>query len=289
MDIKTLSKDIRDKILKDKYIFVGKEKAVQDIYIKKLQEIANINIYIVDKDELLEKINKRNLLKNEKTIFLCREAIEDFKNLKTNGNILIIQLEKLDKKTKFYKENKNDIIEIEQQSLLQLIIRITDVLEITEKQAEELALYSNSDFSTILNDIDKITNYSELYKVSHQKAYKVLKNDKTIYDKRETTETEFINMFFKKEKTVIDKIPTKNEFRLLYMIYNQARNLLTLQTKNNNLTSWEQIKAKEFIVFWSNKELIKLLKLIPKCLEKIKQGKIPQNYVLKYLIINMKF
>lgn len=285
MNIKELTKQLRQKQISNKYIFAGKEKAVQDIYIKKIQEISNVNIHTVDKEELKERLSKKKLIGAKKAIYVVKEPIEEFNLLRTNGNIVIIQLDKIDKKTIFYRENKDIIIEIEEQNMGQLIVRITDQVELTDKQAEQLALYNNNDYSSILNDTDKIINYSEMYQVSHQKAYKTLIQQNTIKDRREVDLNYFIYLFCKRDQRVLEHIPVKDEFKLFYMLYTQVRKILVYNTKNNNLTQWDKMQAEKFQGYYKEKEMVNILKLIETVLYDIKQGKIPINYSIKYLIL----
>lgn len=169
MDVGTLKSHIKLKTIPAYLIFAGDEWKVQEIYInqiakvtgKKVQRIENVscifkklqnksfiqtgNIYIVRDD--------KDLMQDEKLQDRIEQVLGD--------DILIHILTNVDKRTKFYKQYKDAIIDFERLSDVMLKKYILKEIKLSERNIQRLIDICEHDYGRILLEIDKIKRYAD--------------------------------------------------------------------------------------------------------------------------------
>lgn len=166
MNLQELQKQIINKQLNNIYIFTGEEIAVQKIYINKIAEINNLEIqYVEDFKSIYNKLNVNDIM-NIKKLYVIIDDIEYTKQEKVwqekinaNGNILIFKFNELDKRSKFYKQFENDIVEFNKLSDEILIQYIQKETILNKENCKKLINICNSNYNQILLEIDKLKNW----------------------------------------------------------------------------------------------------------------------------------
>ena len=152
-------------------VLFGEEQAILNIYI---QHIAQ-NYKIVHCDTVayaLSQVGKKSIDKSNKVYIVNEDnayikAEESWKNVKQtfdkSRHILLIRYHSLDKRGKFYLNNKQNSVEFTHLSKDVLISYINQKLpDLSEKNASKLVEYCSNDYGRILLEVDKIKQYSSV-------------------------------------------------------------------------------------------------------------------------------
>lgn len=165
MDIRELQKEIKNKELNDLYIFLGEEIAIQKIYINKMANILNLEIqYVEDFKSIYNKLNSNDIFSIKK-LYVILDDIDIIKeekiwqDIKPNGNIIIFKYNNLDKRSKFYKQFENKLVEFNKLSDEVLTQYIQKVVPLSNENCKKLIDICNSSYNQILLEINKINMY----------------------------------------------------------------------------------------------------------------------------------
>lgn len=170
MELVDLMKAISENSIPHYLVLFGEEQAILNIYI---QHIAQ-NYKIVHCDTVayaLSQVGKKSIDKSNK-VYVVNEDIaytkakENWKSVKQtfskSRHILLIKYHSLDKRSKFYLNNKQNSVEFTHLSKDVLISYINQKLpNLSEKNSSKLVDYCNYDYGRILMEIDKIRQYNE--------------------------------------------------------------------------------------------------------------------------------
>lgn len=83
--------------------------------------------------------------------------------INTNGNIIIFKFNELDKRSKFYKQFENGIVEFNKLSDEILIQYIQRELPLSNQNCKKLIDICNSNYNQILLEINKIKQFQNYY------------------------------------------------------------------------------------------------------------------------------
>lgn len=164
MDIVTLNRDIQNKDLKSLYILTGPEIGLQNIYIKQiLKQRPGVRKESVE--SITSKLKTTTSLFSQcvDTTYIIRDDLEVVKNEKSwdilneiDGHVTLILLyTDLNKKSKFYKKYKGNVIEFEKMTTQQLYNVVHNQLNGTKSMINYFIESCDNDYTTILNNIDK--------------------------------------------------------------------------------------------------------------------------------------
>lgn len=164
MDIVTLNRDIQNKDLKSLYILTGPEIGLQNIYIKQiLKQRPGARKESVE--SIISKLKTTTSLFNQcvDTTYIIRDDLEVVKNEKIWDILdgidehvtLILLYTDLNKKSKFYKKYKDNVIEFEKMTTQQLYNVVHNQLNGTKSMINYFIESCDNDYNTILNNIDK--------------------------------------------------------------------------------------------------------------------------------------
>lgn len=167
MDVATLKAKIKSKQLPSYLIFSGPEWKVQEIYINQIAKITGKEIKRVDSIiDIYSQLRNKSLMKKP-VIYIVRDDKELMTNEKIQqqlstilaDNMLIHVLTSVDKRTKYYKQYKDTIVEFE--ALNEAILKkyIKKEINLSDKNCSILIEICEHDFGKILLEIDKIKNY----------------------------------------------------------------------------------------------------------------------------------
>ena len=171
MELVNLMKAISENNIPHYLVLFGEEQAILNIYI---QHIAQ-NYKIVHCDTVayaLSQVEKKSIDKSNKVYVVNEDnayikADESWKNVEQTFNksrhILLIKYHSLDKRGKFYLNNKQNSVEFTHLSKDVLISYINQKLpDLSEKNASKLVEYCSNDYGRILLEVDKIKQYSSV-------------------------------------------------------------------------------------------------------------------------------
>ena len=155
------------KRLKSVYIFVGPEIAVRDIYIKQIVKKYNFRVKWADDATEIIQSGKKTSIVNQPTLYILSECAELVKNEKAwklfnmdlGKNMVIVMFSSLDKRIKFYKQYKDNIIEFEALNDAILTKYIKKEINLSDKNCKLLIDICEHDYGRILLEIDKIRRY----------------------------------------------------------------------------------------------------------------------------------
>ena len=177
MNLIDLQGQIKLRQLDNFYIFTGEEIAVQKIYINKIAEVCNLEIEYVENFKSIYKILNVNDIFNTKKLYVIIEDNDFIKNEKAwkdlnfnsdNKNILIFKFNNLDKRSKFYKNYENKLVEFNKLSNEILIKYIHKELpELSNNNCLKLINICDNNYNQLLLEIDKIKQYAIVYYVDY--------------------------------------------------------------------------------------------------------------------------
>ena len=170
MDVATLKAKIKSKQLPSYLIFSGTEWKVQQIYINQIAKVTGKEIKRIDDvTSIYGKLKNRSFVQNG-VIYIVRDDKELMNSEKLQqqisagllgDNMLIHLLTTVDKRTKFYKQYKDTIVEFEQLTDAILKKYIKKEINLSDKNCQMLIDICEGDFGRILLEIDKIKRYAD--------------------------------------------------------------------------------------------------------------------------------
>ena len=306
MNITDVKKQIKEKSLSSFYIFTGEEIEVQRIYINKIAEVSNMSVVRANSISDIWNIMTRPTLIDEKHVYVVRDD-KDFNSNATlqkqlqedvlNGNILIILLTKVDKRTLLYKTFKDTIITFEYLSTDILIKHVQSNIALNKSNSKRLIELCANDYSRILLEIDKITRYDTK---NVDKAFEELVEQGTIYTPPKDAIFDFVDAVLRRQVSraynLLEQCYAVGEsnMALLSVLYSNAKQMLQVQScesrdivKSTGLTAWQVKCAKERIGKYRIGELVYMLKLIQKIQKGIVTGQIDEYMSVEYLLVNV--
>lgn len=307
MELKNLKEELLNNKIRPLYIFTGIELALQDVYINKIKEISKLNSIRTEYlKNVYNKFNSRSLIKLKPNIYIIRDdedylksekTWENFKKNKLNGNIVILLYTNIEKSSKFYKAHEDIIVNFDyiDRSLLKNRLMVTTGMN--EQSCKELVDICNGNYGVIQHEVYNLMLLSEAIGCSLQTSY--------LESRRNNTITEYIgDIIFDFTNSVIDrdiykayslyeKIKQTDEgaVKLLSVLYNSFRNVLIVQSTNNNERTEEILgltKAQIYVTSQKcNKynlfELVNAIKTIRYLEKGIKTGEVDSEFCIDYL------
>lgn len=319
MDVATLKAKIKAKQLPSYLIFSGDEWKVQDIYINQIAKVTKSEIQRVEGIlQIYSKLQNRSILKN-KIIYIVRDdkdlmqnekLQEQIKNGLLGNNILIHILTTVDKRTKFYKAYKDNIIEFEPLPDDMLKKYIKKEITLSDRNCQILIDICEHDYGRCLLEIDKIKRYALLVypEVGHEnengdynRTLDELLKDGTIYEPPYDAIFDLVDVILdRKVNKTFDLLQQSYDVGeatmvMLSVLYTNVKAVLQVQTYDGNnslskgtgLTGWQIKNAKPHVGKYSDNELMVILKLIQNIESGIKTGKMEDEFAMQYLLTHI--
>ena len=171
MKLVDLMKAISENSIPHYLVLFGEEHAILNIYIQHIAQDYKI-VHCDTVAYALSQVGKKSIDKSNK-VYIVNEDIaytkaeENWKSVKQtfakSRHILLIKYHSLDKRGKFYLNNKQNSVEFTHLSEDVLISYINQKLpDLSERNASKLVEYCSNDYGRILLEVDKITQYSSV-------------------------------------------------------------------------------------------------------------------------------
>lgn len=311
METSSLKQDIKTNNIKSYYIFTGEEVKVQDIYIEKLangKPIKRIDSF----GDVAKKLNSGMLISIPKC-YVIRDDIEFIKeesiwsNLEgiIGQNLIIWVFTSIDKRSKFYKHFKDLICEFNHLSEDVLLKYVQKEIDLSDRNARELIQICENDYARILLEVDKIKSWGDNYAkdkelpIPYDGAYLTLRNDGTIYQPPRDAIFMWADAVLKRQKLAAFGLLQEcieigeASLTLISVLYNNAKQVLQVQSceskdivNTSGLTAWQIKCAKEKAGYYTNRELVNMLRIIQEVEKNIKVGLIPEELAVPYILVS---
>ena len=273
MDIKLLKTDILSNNIPNFLIFEVYEYALAEQYIDYISSTINkpIKLYYSSKEVIYDietnlKEDYLYIIYNDKSVISDEDIVKALINSKRN---IIVYYTELDKRSSFYKNNKNYIVEfkkLDKNTLLAYAIKLCKDKKCSIDQGKLITLieYCNNDLGILINELDKIFT---LEQENSNVLTKYLLEEGFI-DYRETNIFDFINLILNKDKKAFEYYLRINESPV------------------NILINLFNISKKRFI---SSRNLFykDVMKLSYNLYCRILSGTIDSSYSIKYLMLKV--
>lgn len=317
MAVQEVKTQIKNKSVNSFYIFTGQESKVIDIYINKIAECRNLDVI---RAECISEIYSKFLSKSLVSKNYCY-VLRDDKDILTQDklwnsltvenvqgkNIVILILSNVDKRSKFYKHFKNDIVEFEHMSENVLIKYIKKELPLSDNNCRKLIGICESDYNRILLELDKINLYANIAYIKvngngadYDRAFLDLVKQGVIYQPPKDAIFDFVDSVLKgKVKQSFELLENcygvgESNIVLLSVLYNNVKQVLQVQScesndivKTTGLTGWQIKNAKDKCGYYSIGDLVYFLKLIRNVEKGIKTGEIEESIAVEYVLVKM--
>ena len=312
MNILDLKKTISEKKLLNLYIFSGEEVAIQDIYIKKIVKNFSGNVLSVETvSSIIPRLKGNSLLSNKPTLFIVRNDKEFsgtesiwklFEDKRTfHNNTILLVYSSIDKRGKFYKHFEDQIVFFDKLSDEILSKYIRKEIPLSMNYCKDLIAICESDYNRILLEIDKINRLSRVKNISADKAYELGKSCNLIYIPPMGAVFDLLDSILRRNVSEVYRLYTESQRRgdsalaIISLLGSNVKAILQVQTlgNSNNLSEYTgltgfQIKlAKEKLNYYSDMELIRILKVLQYCEKAIKNGIMESDMVVDYLLVNI--
>ena len=306
VEVLDIRQQIRDKNIDNFYIFTGDEVAVQKEYVLKLSEVGGCKIKRLD--SISDVFNQRvTSLVKQRFCFVIVNDTDMLKNQKSwafqkalGNNMLILQFSEIDKRSAFYKHFVDNIVDFQYLPEIILWKYLKRDTNLSKPYAKKLIEICENDYSRIRLEVDKVKRYAEVKQITEDEALRKLVENDVIYVPSKDVIFEFVDAVASGKITesfkLLNACRDSGEPTLIMVsnLYAQIRRLLQVQgcqskdiEKTTGLKDWEIRKAKQFCGVYSNRELVKALKLIRQVEKGLKVGLITEDVSVDYLLINI--
>lgn len=327
MDVAELKAKIKSKQLPSYLIFSGPEWKVQQIYIEQISKATGKEIKSIESiTDIYQQLRNRSFIQKA-VIYKVRDDKELMQNEKLQqqlsrllgDNILIHLLTNVDKRTKFYKQYKDNIIEFEPLSDALLRKYVKKEINLSDRNCQILIDVCEHDYGRMLLEIDKIKRYIEDYdngdvaadcveyatgmkvlRITEDKAFEKLLKDGTIYQPPYDAIFDLVDAILdRKVNKSFDLLQQAYEIGeatmvMLSVLYNNAKAVLQVQTYKGNelskatgLSTWQITKAKSHVGKYREHELIYIVQLCQKIEQGIKTGRMEDDFAMQYLLTHV--
>ena len=285
------------------YIFTGDEWQVQKIYLQQICKIKNAELRYIDSIQDITSRKGNSLLSKRYVYYLIEdkdimtnEKIQKNLNNIIKDNVLILKYFK-PLKTSKYKDKTVEFTPLKEDMLIRQVSSVF-MGGISESAIKDLVQCCDYNYGRLILEIDKVKHYNPN---NYEKALTELISKGLIYcDTQEDVIFPFIDSIMKCkipeaymwEKEYINS--GGNVMAFLTLLYNNVKATLQVKTctssdvaKCTGLASWMINKVKPYINVYSEDKLISIMLDICKCQKGIITGKIPEAYVIDYIIIKI--
>lgn len=315
MELVDLMKSISENSIPHYLVLFGEEQAILDIYIQHIAQNYKI-VYCDTVAYALSQVGKKSIDKSNKVYIVNEDNAynkveESWKNVKQtfarSKHILLLKYHSIDKRGKFYTQNKGNAVEFTHLSEDVLINYIQQKLPaLSEKNASKLIIWCNYDYGRILMEIDKIQQWVNYYTDKEgtpntDSAFKLLNKQGLFYKEIGDITFELTNAVLGGySETAIQKLEEakrKGEPAMMIasILYTGFRNLLAYQGLGSNkqnamertgLSKGELYGCTKNVGGYSIAEVRRNMLFCQKIETDIKQGIVDEDVALEYLILH---
>lgn len=316
MHIHELQQHIVKKELNKLYILTGEEVGIMDIYIDKMVEAGEYELVRIDTiQQAYSRMTQRRMVKSRRCflVFNDKAYLKEDKIWQqvTNGvnesdDMLIIKYSDVDKRSKFYKTYKDEMVVFDKLESQMLASYIQQEIELTTKHAIQLAEICENDYNRCMLECDKIKHFYESgysRKITDMNdSFKHLVKEGVIHQPIGDITFRFTDAIALRNKNDIHeylaqaKAKNEPEIMVLSILYNTFKHILMVQglgrdktgaAGRTGLTGWQVNMAMNKLNNYTIGELITNLEAVRFAEKSIKTGQLDSEIALDYLLVNI--
>ena len=296
MELVQLNKNIVNKVPAPLYIFVGDDIAFIKLYINQIASQFNLEPRILKSFE--ESINYTThlfSLENEplNVIYYDLAFLKNDKQweaLKELGDTYIFVYEEIPKSfSDYFKENITIFTKPKEEHLLTQID-----IPLDSKYSKLLITLNDYNYTALLNDIDKIKNYSNITNKDVNRSFLELLDNNLLGIKNDNNIFVTIDDFIRGDyRYIYEEIKTYNPLQFLSLMQTSLKNLYLVKEGKGDidrLSKASGLTTKMINLYlnkktiYSNEKLLNLLLLVGEIERGIKKGIIPQELSIDYFL-----
>lgn len=296
-------------------IWYGEEQKIIDMYLERIKSFYK-PVHCESVSFVINQLRVKSLDKSNK-IYIVTEDEEYRKNeqawnnvkemLNKSKHILLLRYANVNKKLKFYTQQKDSFTEFVHLQSDILTSYIQRDIDLSDSNCEKLISMCGNDYGRILLEVDKLNQYIWSIeekipgKSRYDRAFEELIKQGAIYSEIGDITFELTNAVLggypDKAIQKLDEAKRKGEptLRIISILYDGFRNLVSYNAlgkdkkdagKRTGLTGWQIKQCIDLNGGYSMKELIRNMMLCQIVEAGIKQGIIDDEIALEYIILN---
>lgn len=315
MELVDLMKSISENSVPHYLVLFGEEQAILDIYIQHIAKNYKI-VYCDTVAYALSQVGKKSIDKSNKVYIVNEDnaytkAEESWKNVTQTFNkgkhILLLKYHSIDKRGKFYTQNKGNAVEFTHLSEDVLINYIHQKLpDLSEENASKLITWCVHDYGRILMEIDKIWQWINYYMNKEgtpntDSAFNLLNKQGLFYKEIDDITFELTNAvlggYSETAIQKLDEAKRKGEPAMMIasILYTGFRNLLAYQGLGSNkkgalertgMTKGELYGCTKNVGGYNIQEVKRNMLFCQQVEVGIKMGTIDEDIALEYLVLH---
>ncbi len=314
MELSTLMQRISSNDIPHFLILYGEEQTILSIYIDRIVE-ATKGMKVVQ--DAVHSVTRKSGLKSLDKSTKIYVVTDDFDFLKSEDawksvkdsfkrDFLILRYHSLDKRSAFYKQNKESVVEFSKltESVLESYI-YKDLPDLSDENAKKLISCCNSDYGRILLESDKLKHYCHASDYSlpmpMDDCFEELDRqglfNPDIGDVTFELTNAILGGYSKKAIKKLDEAKRKGEpaIRIATILYNGFRNLLAFQglganrqnaAERTGLTKGEIYGCTKNVGGYTLDEIRRNMLFCKKAEADIKAGLLDDDIALEYIVLN---
>lgn len=287
-------------------IFLGEDYQLANLYIGTIEK--RFNLFRRDIDNLQTVIdegysnefddrNKMFVIKYQKDV-VSKETLWTKVKERLGRNMLIFVFNDLDKRSKFYTQNKDLIVNFSPQEDKVFYSMVKSQTKMTENNIKELSKICNNNYGKFLQELNKVKCYSSQNNISEDEAFKKLITSKTIYTPDRDVVFEFVNKVMAANINMYKDYMTlksngESNILIISLLYTAMRNQFIVQTVSNptqsstGLTPYVITSCLKRAKIYKESDLRKALALIKKVEQGVKMGLFEESSIVDYFLAEL--
>ena len=297
-------------------IWFGEEQKIIDMYLDRIKSFykpvhCESVAFVVNQLRVksLDKSNKIYIVTEDDEYRKNEQAWQNVKEmLNKSKHILLLRYAGVNKKLKFYTQQKESFTEFVHLQSDILTSYIQKDIDLSDSNCEKLIAMCGNDYGRILMEADKIKQHREYihklndnFYLSYDECFSELLKQDAIYSEIGDITFELTNAVLggypDKAIKKLDEAKRKGEptLRIISILYDGFRNLVSYNalgkdkkdaSKRTGLTGWQIKQCIDLNGGYSMKELIRNMMLCQRVESGIKQGTIEEEIALEYCILS---
>lgn len=313
MNLMELKKAISQNNINSFYIFTGDEIAILNIYINKIASLFNNRVFYPENlSAAVGRLKSNSLLYKDKYLYVIRDdkevttAEKIWDSLKSgkfqHGNTIIFVYSNMDKRGKFYKAFEDYIVSFEALSSDILSKYVAKQLTLSKDRTSYLIEICQNSYNKLLLEMDKINDLSNALSISHDKAFDMCVDNNAFYIPPTGEIFDLLNAILKgNAKVAYNQLQMfvrrgDSPLAIISLLHTNLKAILQVQCASGHkdigqitgLNGFQIKNANSFVGMYSDKELIRMIKINRFCEKCIKQtGLVDQDIILDFMLVKI--